>query len=217
MAKKDEDSTVQTVLESFKPITQTKHITVIGVCGFAGAGKTTLCQALVQNNPERVLRLDCDRFSAFSHTERATRIRRARASGNAMLLNAEENPMNWYDWDGILSAIQCLRLNRKFETNRAWNRETGELDAPYKLSTDSDDQVVVLCDCIFLLHKPVRTWLDGTLLVDCRKKALASRRKCRSKSAVLEHEAWRRYELFEAPYFEEHTEQIDAIFNSEIG
>lgn len=64
-------------------LSQGRRVTIVGVAGHAGAGKTTLCHRLITKAPNRFLRLECDRFSTYSYAERTARINRAKASGDA--------------------------------------------------------------------------------------------------------------------------------------
>lgn len=179
-------------------------VVVIGVCGMAGAGKTTFCTALTSRFPDRVFRLNCDLFSALSLSERRDRIQSAHGAGDQQRLHIEQNPQNWYDWEGIHTAVDGLRQHRKFSFDKAWNPGTGQLDARYSLELPRSGQVIVLCDCIFLLHDPVCGWFDHTLLVECDDQLIASRREQRSQNAQAEKDARQRQERFERPYFEQH-------------
>lgn len=190
------------VLDAILSMGRGGEIAVVGVCGLAGAGKTTLCKSIVAALPGYAFHLDCDRFSALSLTEREERIALARASGNCAHVNAEENPQNWYDWSGIGAAIDSLRRTRSFEWDRAWNRETGLLDARYSLFLSASGSAVVLCDCIFLLHEPVRAWLDGVIMVQASDEAVALRRRRRARNETAERAARERQARFERPYFE---------------
>lgn len=206
----------QLTLEQLGASRQAKNLLVIGVCGFAGAGKTTLCRALSQAWPHRFLWLECDLLSALSYWDRTARIEQARASGDPACLEAEENPVNWYDWYGIKTAIQGLRQRGQFETHRAWNQKSGELDAFYAVQRRADDcPVTILCDCIFLLHAPVRHWLDATVLIESAQKSQKSRRALRAKNADAELAAMQRYERFELPYFQRHRCNADVVFQTE--
>ncbi|WP_428700323.1 AAA family ATPase [Stappia sp.] len=54
---------------------------VAGICGPAGAGKTTLCTALAGAAPFPLVRLDCDAFSRHGRADRQAHIAEAVASG----------------------------------------------------------------------------------------------------------------------------------------
>jgi uridine kinase len=203
----------QDILDGLERSADAERIKVFGVCGFAGAGKTTLCQELVESHPDRYLRLDCDRFSSQSYSDRREQIAQARAAGGRAAKIAAEDPITWYDWDEIVQAIQSLKDHGAFATHRAWNRSSGELDDRYELSIPEGERIVVLCDGIFLLHDTVRSHLDGTVFVDCPEVVLAARRNLRSQSAELEQEAALRYESYEVPYFDLHQEKADAVFS----
>ncbi len=187
----------------------TDGVTLVGVCGQAGAGKTTLCYRITEAMPDFAVRLDCDRFSAFSHPERQRRIDLAVASGDPARAEAEENPRNWYDWEGISTALRALREKRRFEWDRAWNRDNGLLDARYGISLPSSGPALVLCDCIYLLHDPVRQWFDLTLLVQASAEAVDDRRRRRAKDSADLAKA--RRNRFECPYFEAYGFRADCL------
>lgn len=184
-------------------------VTLVGVCGFAGAGKTTLCNRIAAALPDVAFRLDCDRFSAFSHPERTRRIDAARASGDPARAEEEENPRNWYDWAAIAMALQSLRAVRAFESDRAWNSENGLLNGRYALSLPPAGPAVVLCDGIFLLHDPVPGWLDLTLLVQANAHMIDERRRRRAGDKA--DRAKERRDRFERPYFRTHASRADHV------
>lgn len=184
-------------------------VTLVGVCGHAGAGKTTLCDRITAAMPGIAFRLDCDRFSAFSYPERIRRIELAAESGDKTRLEAEENPRNWYGWEGTSTALRSLREKRWFEWDRAWNRENGLLDARYGISLPSSGPALVLCDCIYLLHDPVRQWFDLTLLVQASEESVHDRRRRRAKDNADLAKA--RRDRFECPYFEAYGFRADCL------
>ena len=185
-------------------------VIVVGVCGMAGAGKTTLCSTLALQHPGRVFGLNCDLFSAHSLSERRHRIETTRNSGNEKCLYDEENPQSWYDWDRIHEAIQDLRQHRRFSFEQAWNPRTGQLDAHYGIELPSTGQMFVLCDCIYLLHDPAYGWFDHMLILESSDQIIAARRKSRCKTTQAEQDARQRQDRFERPYFKRYAERAQT-------
>ena len=198
-------------LDIVTSLTTQPRVSIVGISGFSSAGKTTLCHAIAESRPKDTVRVDCDILSAISLPERQKRIARAAASGDRRRIHVEENPQNWYDWSEIQRAIDALRRKRHFRTMQAWNRQTGHLDALYELSLPESGPVVVLCDCIFLLHDPVRRLFDSLLLVQASDTAIALRRSERAKSPADEKQALERQEMFERPYFRRYAASADMV------
>ncbi len=128
-----------------------------------------------------VVRLDCDQFSSHSYMERQGRIAKATSSGNPEWIEREENPKNWYAFDDIISALRDLKSKRTHTYDRAWNRQTGELDERYEVALDGDGPSIILCDCIYLLHPPIRAALDVAILVETDAEIVTERGRLRSK------------------------------------
>ncbi|ATN33538.1 hypothetical protein ACO34A_06920 [Rhizobium sp. ACO-34A] len=182
----------------------------------AGSGKTTLCGQIIAASSVNAVRLDCDRFSTHSHTERQALIAEARRSGIAEHMAFIENPMNWYSFDHILAALDDLKNKRIHTHDRAWNRETGELDGRYQVRIAEDGPALILCDCIYLLHPAVRTALDLVVLVETPAEIVAERGLQRSKgdaarAAVME--SLRR--TYSVPYFETFGSRADIVYQAE--
>lgn len=207
----DPDSPVfQEILDLIALSAPDEGVVFIGVCGMAGAGKTTFCNTLTLKHPKQFFRLNCDMFSSSSLAERRHQIQSARKAGDKEQLHIAENPMNWYDWDTIYKAVQNLRQFRKFCFDKAWNHKTGELDARYDITLPASGRVIVLCDCIYLLHHPVRNWFDSVLLVESSDYAIEFRRKLRSRDAVSERKAELSQTAFERPYFKTYAKHASA-------
>jgi len=155
-------------------------LVVVGVCGLGGAGKTTLCQKIIEEFPNHAIRLSCDSFSKFGYTERQYRIATALALDDPDEIEAEENPRHWYAWDDIGSAIEQLKERRAFSYDRSWNRRTGEIDERLEMVLPSHGPAVLLCDGIYLQHSPVREWFDTLLYVDTPLDITVERGRIRS-------------------------------------
>ncbi|MBN9668916.1 hypothetical protein [Roseibium aggregatum] len=191
------------------------EVLVVGVCGVAGAGKTTLCHQLVEACSFDAVRLDCDRFSSLSHAERQARIREAKAEGNRDRIELTENPRNWYSFTDIIAAIRDLRSCRVHTSHRAWNKKTGELDDTYQVTLAEAGPSMLFCDCIYLLHPAIRTELDVAVLVDTPGSLVAERGLLRSKgnSALAAYgETLRR--KYSVPYFKTFGGHADLIYRA---
>lgn len=183
---------------------------ILGVCGYPGAGKTTLCKTLIAERPARMMHFDCDRFSSASFMEREEHIAQALAAGRPA--DAAENPLNWYAWEAIDFALHGIRANGGFTYPHGWNRKTGELDEEYSITLPVHEPAVLLCDCIYLLHQPVRDWLDAVILVDTPLSVTLARGQARSKDSARAAYMERLTLTYAAPYFAAHKAAADVIF-----
>ena len=189
---------------------------VVGVCGMAGSGKSTLCKQMVQDAHFDAVRLDCDQFSSHSLSERRALIAEATRSGDHQQIEFIENPLNWYAYADIISALSDLRSNRAHTYNRAWNRETGELNGLYHLRAPIDRPAVVLCDCIYLLHPVIRNEMDLVILVETAEDIVTERGLKRSKGDVSRAtymETLRR--KYSVPYFATFGAEADIIYKGD--
>jgi uridine kinase len=186
------------------------HPAIIGVCGYPGAGKTTLCKALTAAPGNRIVHFDCDRFSRLSFTERETHIAEALITDTPD--DAAENPLNWYAWEAIEAALHGIRIKGRFTYPHGWNRKTGELDEDYSITLPENEPALLLCDCIYLLHPPVRDWLDAVILVDTPLNVTLARGQARSKDPARAAYMERLTRTYTVPYFATHMAAADLIF-----
>lgn len=188
---------------------------VIGVCGYPGAGKTTLCKSLAAGHSGLVFHFECDRFSRHGFVEREARIAQAQRSAN--MIDAVENPLHWYAWEGIEAALASIRAEGSFTYPHGWNRRTGELDQAYAISVPVNRPAVVLCDCIYLLHSPVRGWLDAVVLVDTPLDVTLDRGRARANDAGRAAYMERLTRTYAVPYFAAHTAMANVLFSADPG
>ncbi|MEM9634169.1 MAG: hypothetical protein AAGA50_22765, partial [Pseudomonadota bacterium] len=141
--------------------------------------------------------------------EREQRIEEQRSSSP---VNPEENPLNWYAWEEIGTSLATLRDQGGFTYERAWNSRTGELDQKYSLQRTQEAPTLILCDGIYLLHEPVRDWLDMTIFVGkpeaTRKKRGRTRTTDASRRAYME----RLERIYAIPYFQANIARADVIY-----
>ncbi|MCY0092521.1 hypothetical protein [Hoeflea ulvae] len=186
---------------------------IIGVCGYPGAGKTTLCRTLTAASANRVFHFEGDRFSSLSLCEREAQIAGALHAG--LPADAAENPLDWYDWEAIKAALSGIRSRGRFTFPHGWNRTTGELDEPYGITLPAHGPAVLLCDCIYLLHQPVRKWLDALILVDTPLEVTLERGRARSKDPARAAYMERLTRIHAVPYFTAHQAAADMIFTND--
>ncbi|UCA46850.1 hypothetical protein [Pseudochrobactrum sp. XF203] len=194
-----------------------KNILVAGICGLAGAGKTTLCRQLTALSGFNIVHLSCDRFSSHSHADRQASIDRAYTSGITEHIAFTENPQNWYAYDDIIAAIHALRAHGHYSYNRAWNGKTGDLDGHYNIALPENAPSIVLCDGIYLLHEPISTALDLTILVDAPVEVTMQRGHKRSNGNTGHFMSMERLrQTYTMPYFEALSGQADILFQPEL-
>ncbi|MEM5583528.1 hypothetical protein WNZ15_13770 [Roseibium sp. AS2] len=183
----------------------------VAVSGFAGAGKTTLCRSLMQALAGKACHFECDRFSSLGFKDRERRI--AEQTGDGGRAGTAENPQHWYDWNEIEKALSALRRERRLEFNRAWNPDSGELDACYTLDLGDSRPAVVLCDGIFLLHEAVRSWFDATIFVDCPEPLRRARGLRRTQDPDRRDYMNRLERIHCEPYFREFSPSANIVYN----
>lgn len=190
----------------------------IGVCGHAGAGKSTFCNDFIGSANVPTARLTCDLFSTHSYRHRQELIASACSSGCQTEIDAAENPRDWYDYNAIAFAISDLKQARAHRFERAWNSETGDLDGVCNISLPEQRPGIILCDGIYLLHPPIRQALDITIRIDAPIDVLDQRGLVRSKGDVeraKKHSDMR--ERFAAPYFAQYGFLADIGFDTNDG
>lgn len=188
------------------------RVFILGICGFSNAGKTTLCRRILGAFADAACHFDCDKFSTFSYPERQARLETAARSGDPASLAAEENPLNWYDWDAIQTALDELRSKRGFSYDKAWNKRTGMLDETYTVSLPAAGPALVLCDGIYLLHSRVRRWFDAAMLLDVSFSVAVDRERMRARNAAMASYMERLHRTYSQPYFEEHALDADWVY-----
>ncbi len=178
---------------------------IVFVCGFGGAGKTTLCHNLAAKmNPPGII-FETDWYAKYPTKERRSRIESAIASKDGLLIEREENPKNWYDWSALISDLESLKESGYLELRNVWNQGTGEKDLSIDLQLPASGDSVIICDGIYLLHDEIKFIADLIILLDtpmnaCLERA-AARDNHRSSKQYLDYKA-HLAEKYDQPYFD---------------
>ena len=149
-------------------------------------------------------------------SDRSRKPRRLSTEAYGTSPKAEENPIHWYAWDAIGTALGSLRTTRTFTYEYGWNRQSGELDEDYTFSLPPAGPALVLCDCIYLLHSPVRRWFDATVYVDAPFELTIERGRERSMDAARISYMERLHRTYSKPYFSKYSSSADWVYRPEL-
>ena len=200
---------------SMKALANNSPFFFVGIAGLGGSGKTTLCKQLAEILGGQAMHCACDVFSRYSLRERREKIDAAIANSDNDGVETEENPKNWYNWNSINEALHGLKNKKSYTYPHGWNSETGEIDREVILNLPDHDNPIVLVDCIYLLHLPVRNWFDLSILVDTPLETTIARARVRAKnSADSDYFEYRQnlVKKYDVPYFAGNASRTDWIF-----
>jgi uridine kinase len=191
---------------------------VVFVCGFGGAGKTTLCHQLATKLLLPTIIFETDWYAKYATQERRQRIASAIASQDSHLIEQEENPKNWYDWPALAAGLHSLKDKGYLKIRDGWSQRTGEKDLFVDLDLPKGKDSVIICDGIYLLHDEVRSAADLILFLDTPVTACvertAARDSHRSSKVYLNYKA-ALVDKYDRLYFELYRKNADAIVSLE--
>jgi uridine kinase len=210
---------MRTVHDAVRIITEAARgkTVVIFVCGFGGAGKSTLCHYLSCTVKVPSVAFETDWYLKYSTTERRERIRAAKASKDQKLIEQEENPKNWYAWPDLTSGLNELKEAGHLAIRNAWSQHSGKKELSVDLELPKNQDSVILCDGIYLLHDDIVSAADLVILLDtpietCRERA-NMRDGHRSSKDYLDYKAFL-HDRYDKPYFDSHRERANLIVSS---
>jgi uridine kinase len=191
---------------------------VIFVCGFGGAGKTTLCHQLVDLLTFPSVVFETDWYAKYPTIERRSRIKAALESGDAQVIEQEENPKNWYDWTGLVSGLNELQTSGKLAIRNGWSQRTGEKDFVIDLELPAQGDSAIICDGIYLLHDEIRPAADIIILIDtpvseCLSRS-ESRDRHRSSPEYLQYKS-SLVDKYDKPYFAKFREHAHYLVTAQ--
>jgi len=156
---------VSDLLVAIERLLTERECVVVGISGFAGAGKSLLARRVV-DSVHSAVRVRGDDFLDPARVHRR--------SG---------------DWDGVererlrSEVLEPFRDGRDVEVRRLdWN--TGQLGEPTPLPRAS----VLVIDAIGIIHPDLLPWFDLTVWVDADLHQAQSRGMARDRAAGLDHD-----------------------------
>jgi deoxyadenosine/deoxycytidine kinase len=195
---------VERIISDFKA--QRKR-SVVFVCGYSGAGKSTFCESLAASFAGECVIFEVDWYIKFATEERWRRIQNALNSGDSERIAREENPILWIDWDSFAADFRRFQEHGNLTIRNAWNRLTKRWDY-IKLSLH-DRISLILCD-----------GADLTIMLDvpfplCNERYNV-REAHRSPDEYLSYKSYRALllERYAIPYFEKYRGDADIIIDN---
>lgn len=206
----------QQILTIAKSLLPQKEVTILGVCGLGGLGKSTACRLVKAEIGEQACLLETDWYLEHASNDRRKRIKQALQSQDNELIAKWENPSAWYDWSEIITALKTLKEKRELSIINAWNQSTGEKDMSFNMSLPAERNSIILCDGIYLLHPEISKELDYTVMLKGDvSKSLAQgsgRDSHRSSDDYLQFKA-RLTAEFCVPYFKRFEHVADKVIS----
>lgn len=197
---------------------QSKTHPLVLISGLPAAGKTTLAKTL-KNDFENAVVVQGDWFIKHPTTERLARIETAEKSGDTARIDEEANPINWFDWPALQTAVSTLQNSGKLSLEGAWNQSTGHKTITTALTLPNTPAPIIV-ECAYLLHLPLVQQADLTMLIDT-PEAVATQRLYARESAkfttpYLDKDNFLAYRekltaRYDVPYFKRYRTHADLI------
>jgi uridine kinase len=123
-----------------------KEHLLVGICGRAGAGKTTLTNKLVKELGDKAVIYSGDwRFKQDSEERKKLFAEKWKAGIDAYMYAI--NQYTWWDFDRIKSDLNLLLAGEKLYIGNAYNRESGKKDTSVIIE-DTNKSVIIYENCI---------------------------------------------------------------------
>jgi uridine kinase len=198
---------VAPIIKKIDALSGSMHHPVIFIAGLGASGKTTLCAQLQNHFPDSVV-IASDWFLSDSSKLRKEKIARG---------ETPENPMHWYDWNGLILCVNTLQHNKIYHVENGWNQATGEKDFDCTIKIDRKKFAPIFVDGIYLLHPEINKHADLIVLMDAPLETLIQRRQARdghrsSPEYLAQKTEWAR--KYDIPYFEAYRNRADITLKT---
>lgn len=187
---------------------------IVSVCGHAGTGKSTTTNAMLSNGYLAGAIIQLDWYLRYATPVRKQRIADALKSGDTERIEAEENPLNWYDWNRYQSDINHLQTSGTFEMHDAWDQSTGLKELQVGATMEQDG--FIICEGIYLLHPPIVEQADVTILMTLNESVARARAKARdAHRSDAQYLAYKQclVEKYDNPYMTRFAPNATLVFS----
>ena len=201
------------VLQEAYELLASQYRSVLGICGFGGCGKTTLCNLLLQELGSRALHFETDWYLRQSSKERRARVEEGLVADTMEEVVRSEDPSSWYDWSLVTAHLKELKTVGSLKITNAWRQSTGVKDLELELSLPDGEASIIVCDGIYLLHNEIRGSMDRVVKISSSVTEAVSRAggrdSHRSPDWYLNFKENLRTH-FDVPYFEKYCSSVDV-------
>jgi len=134
------------ILSNILHRSRNKEHLLVGICGRAGAGKTTLANKLVKELGDKAVIYSGDwRFKQDSEERKKLFAEKWKAGIDAYMYAI--NQYTWWDFDRIKQDLNLLLAGEKLYIEKAYNRESGKKDTQVIIE-DSNQSIILYENCI---------------------------------------------------------------------
>lgn len=195
------------------------RVTIGGITGQAGAGKTNRVSPLVMQIADEhgftAALLPLDAFFRYSTAQRTAWLQEGERIGPEEAARRRDQ-MSWWDFDKALATLAALKRGEEVHLTKVYNRKDhGELTGEVHIVPPSSGMLVVfegvaIChmnggvDTLMFVHAPPEVRFDRLLQRDPHRKG----EKARERFALTE--------AFERPYFRKHWGSIHLHVDNSV-
>jgi len=195
-------------------------ISILGITGQAGAGKSTVVASRVTRIAEQnnfpVARLELDYFFKLS-----SRARRDWIAEGEKISKAEgdfrKDQVNWWDFAKTEAVLQSLKEGKQVSLSNVYNRnDNGELTGEVKIEP-AEIGMLIIFEGVAVCHLKL---IDALIYVHAPSSVRSNRIFARDRARRSKEENMRRFmltESFEARYFRTYWNRIQYFLDNSIG
>jgi len=188
---------------------------VVFICGHGGVGKTTFAHAIERLLPSIVI--ESDWFLTHPSLVRRKKIADALASKDPAIIEQEENPQHWYDWNAFTKAVRTFQIKGSLTLRSAWNQKNGKKNLRIRLRCPRGKNCLILCEGIYLLHPPIRALADVVILL--HHPLTAARQRAEQRDAHRSDPAYLSWKAtllkkYDIPYFKKYQDKATILLKT---